>query len=167
MPKIKWSTSLNCDSKHLKRTFLKRVTDCSLLVSLGKYKFWLSQFHWHFFSKDSWIKCDDDKISQISAEDVLKLSGGGKYAFWFVKHLCFIFGQYTQTKCDRKRKFVSRQWISSCFAWRTTCPFLLYIDCDIKTTYPKLLDSRSHATLSHYMAIKAETHYRCRCVAGT
>ena len=30
-----------------------------------------------FFS-ENWVKCDDDKISHISAEEVLKLSGGGK-----------------------------------------------------------------------------------------
>ncbi len=27
---------------------------------------------------ENWVKCDDDKISHISAEEVLKLSGGGK-----------------------------------------------------------------------------------------
>ena len=27
---------------------------------------------------DNWIKCDDEKLSIVKDEDVLKLSGGGK-----------------------------------------------------------------------------------------
>lgn len=30
-----------------------------------------------FYFLDTWVKCDDDKISHITAEEVLKLSGGG------------------------------------------------------------------------------------------
>ena len=30
------------------------------------------------FLSETWVKCDDDKISSITAEEVLKLSGGGK-----------------------------------------------------------------------------------------
>ena len=28
---------------------------------------------------DDWLKCDDDKLSIVKEEDVLKLSGGGQY----------------------------------------------------------------------------------------
>lgn len=31
------------------------------------------------FSSDNWIKCDDDKLSIVQEEDVLKLSGGGDW----------------------------------------------------------------------------------------
>ena len=27
---------------------------------------------------DNWVKCDDDKMSNVTSEDILKLSGGGK-----------------------------------------------------------------------------------------
>jgi hypothetical protein len=29
------------------------------------------------FLLETWVKCDDDKISHITGEEVLKLSGGG------------------------------------------------------------------------------------------
>lgn len=28
---------------------------------------------------DTWIKCDDDNVSIITSEDILKLSGGGDW----------------------------------------------------------------------------------------
>jgi hypothetical protein len=28
---------------------------------------------------DTWLKCDDDQVSSVTSEEVLKLSGGGKY----------------------------------------------------------------------------------------
>ena len=31
-----------------------------------------------YFLSETWIKCDDDKISHVTADEVLKLSGGGK-----------------------------------------------------------------------------------------
>uniref|UniRef100_T1IX76 Ubiquitin carboxyl-terminal hydrolase n=1 Tax=Strigamia maritima TaxID=126957 RepID=T1IX76_STRMM len=34
---------------------------------------------WSRKNKEEWIKCDDDKISIIASEDVLKLSGGGDW----------------------------------------------------------------------------------------
>ena len=27
---------------------------------------------------DDWVKCDDDKMSNVTTEDIIKLSGGGK-----------------------------------------------------------------------------------------
>lgn len=40
--------------------------------SSGHYVGWVKH------SDGVWIKCDDDKVSPVSAEDILKLSGGGK-----------------------------------------------------------------------------------------
>jgi len=28
---------------------------------------------------DVWLKCDDDQVSPVTSEEVLKLSGGGTY----------------------------------------------------------------------------------------
>ncbi|XP_046856897.1 ubiquitin carboxyl-terminal hydrolase 14-like [Xenia sp. Carnegie-2017] len=41
--------------------------------SSGHYVAWIKG------SNNSWIKCDDDKITHITEEDVLKLSGGGDW----------------------------------------------------------------------------------------
>lgn len=41
--------------------------------SSGHYVGWVRQ------SGDKWIKCDDDNISPVTTEDILKLSGGGKF----------------------------------------------------------------------------------------
>ena len=36
---------------------------------------------WVRHTNDRWIKCDDDNISQVTTDDILKLSGGGKFSF--------------------------------------------------------------------------------------
>ncbi|XP_022907303.1 ubiquitin carboxyl-terminal hydrolase 14 [Onthophagus taurus] len=41
--------------------------------SSGHYVGWVKQ------SDDVWLKCDDDKVSPVTSEDVLKLSGGGDW----------------------------------------------------------------------------------------
>lgn len=41
--------------------------------SSGHYVAWIRRH------EDSWVKCDDDKISLVTAEEVLKLSGGGDW----------------------------------------------------------------------------------------
>ncbi|XP_075215647.1 ubiquitin specific protease 14 [Lycorma delicatula] len=41
--------------------------------SSGHYVAWVRQ------KEDRWVKCDDDQVSPVSAEDVLKLSGGGDW----------------------------------------------------------------------------------------
>lgn len=41
--------------------------------SSGHYVAWVRQ------SNDTWIKCDDDTVSPVTNEEVLKLSGGGMY----------------------------------------------------------------------------------------
>ena len=41
--------------------------------SSGHYVAWVHQ------KGDVWLKCDDDQVSPVTAEEVLKLSGGGKY----------------------------------------------------------------------------------------
>ncbi|KAJ8947261.1 hypothetical protein NQ318_014157 [Aromia moschata] len=41
--------------------------------SSGHYVGWVRQ------SGDNWIKCDDDSISPVTTEDILKLSGGGDW----------------------------------------------------------------------------------------
>lgn len=43
--------------------------------SSGHYVGWVKH------SEGVWIKCDDDKVSPVSTEDILKLSGGGKFKF--------------------------------------------------------------------------------------
>lgn len=45
--------------------------------SSGHYVGWIRQSH------DVWIKCDDDTISPVTTEDILKLSGGGKLAILY------------------------------------------------------------------------------------
>ena len=35
---------------------------------------------------DEWVKCDDDKMSNTTTEQILKLSGGGTF-FKFPKHI--------------------------------------------------------------------------------
>ena len=42
--------------------------------SSGHYVAWVHQ------KGDVWLKCDDDQVSPVTAEEVLKLSGGGKYS---------------------------------------------------------------------------------------
>lgn len=41
--------------------------------SSGHYVAWVHQ------KGDTWLKCDDDQVSPVTAEDVLKLSGGGDW----------------------------------------------------------------------------------------
>lgn len=41
--------------------------------SSGHYVAWVRQNN----SSDTWLKCDDEQVSPVSSEDVLKLSGGG------------------------------------------------------------------------------------------
>nr|QBH73747.1 hypothetical protein [Thermobia domestica] len=41
--------------------------------SSGHYVAWVRQ------KGDAWIKCDDDKVSPVPSEDILKLSGGGDW----------------------------------------------------------------------------------------
>ncbi|XP_002732911.1 ubiquitin carboxyl-terminal hydrolase 14-like [Saccoglossus kowalevskii] len=41
--------------------------------SSGHYVAWVKK------SGDDWVKCDDDRISMVTAEDVLRLSGGGDW----------------------------------------------------------------------------------------
>lgn len=31
-----------------------------------------------YYFADDWVKCDDDKMSNVTSEDILKLSGGGR-----------------------------------------------------------------------------------------
>ena len=38
-----------------------------------------SKFLTYLFFPDDWLMFDDDNVTPISSEDVLKLSGGGKY----------------------------------------------------------------------------------------
>jgi ubiquitin carboxyl-terminal hydrolase 14 len=48
--------------------------------SSGHYVAWVRQ------KGDVWLKCDDDQVSPVTSEEVLKLSGGGKrhvYFFYF------------------------------------------------------------------------------------
>jgi ubiquitin carboxyl-terminal hydrolase 14 len=40
--------------------------------SSGHYVAWVRQ------KGDVWLKCDDDQVSPVTSEEVLKLSGGGK-----------------------------------------------------------------------------------------
>lgn len=40
--------------------------------SSGHYVAWVRQ------RGDVWLKCDDDQVSPVTSEEVLKLSGGGK-----------------------------------------------------------------------------------------
>uniref|UniRef100_A0A1B6CDA9 Ubiquitin carboxyl-terminal hydrolase n=1 Tax=Clastoptera arizonana TaxID=38151 RepID=A0A1B6CDA9_9HEMI len=42
--------------------------------SSGHYVAWVRQNN-----SDTWLKCDDEQVSPVSAEDVLKLSGGGDW----------------------------------------------------------------------------------------
>ena len=32
---------------------------------------------------DEWIMCDDDNMTPVSSQDILKLSGGGRLSIWF------------------------------------------------------------------------------------
>lgn len=41
--------------------------------SSGHYVGWVRQ------SNDKWIKCDDDVVSPVTPDDILKLSGGGDW----------------------------------------------------------------------------------------
>lgn len=41
--------------------------------SSGHYVGWVRQ------SKDTWLKCDDDVVSSVTSEEILKLSGGGQF----------------------------------------------------------------------------------------
>ena len=36
---------------------------------------------WVKYKGDTWIECNDDDVNPIHVEDVLKLSGGGKFCF--------------------------------------------------------------------------------------
>ena len=36
---------------------------------------------WVKYKGDTWIECNDDDVNPIHVEDVLKLSGGGKFSF--------------------------------------------------------------------------------------
>jgi ubiquitin carboxyl-terminal hydrolase 14 len=56
--------------------------------SSGHYVAWVRQ------KGDMWLKCDDDQVSPVTSEEVLKLSGGGKCracAFFFC--FCVFFCQ--------------------------------------------------------------------------
>lgn len=54
--------------------------------SSGHYVGWVRQ------SDDKWIKCDDDNISPVTTEDILKLSGGGNYIYCLWVSVCtFIY----------------------------------------------------------------------------
>jgi len=41
--------------------------------SSGHYVGWVR----HSPTSDKWIKCDDDTVTSVATEDILKLSGGG------------------------------------------------------------------------------------------
>lgn len=41
--------------------------------SSGHYLAWIRR------KGDDWVKCDDDKMSNVTSEDILKLSGGGDW----------------------------------------------------------------------------------------
>lgn len=47
--------------------------------SSGHYVGWVRQ------AGDTWIKCDDDTVTPVTTEDILKLSGGGKSIHLFPK----------------------------------------------------------------------------------
>ena len=47
-------------------------------VNVVQYLFQISNILYLFFP-DDWLMFDDDNVTPISSEDVLKLSGGGKY----------------------------------------------------------------------------------------
>ena len=46
--------------------------------------------------KDDWFKCDDDYVSQVTEDEVLKLSGGGD---WHIAYV-LLYG----SKCLKEKK---------------------------------------------------------------
>jgi len=48
--------------------------------SSGHYVGWVRQSP----TADNWIKCDDDTVTPVTTEDILKLSGGGNEVYLFV-----------------------------------------------------------------------------------
>lgn len=47
-------------------------------IKRSESKLFLCLIHSYLLSSsDEWFKCDDDTVSQVTAEDILKLSGGG------------------------------------------------------------------------------------------
>jgi ubiquitin carboxyl-terminal hydrolase 14 len=44
---------------------------------------------------DYWFKCDDDKISAVTDEEIFKLSGGGD---WHMAYLLFYKSRSAETK---------------------------------------------------------------------
>ena len=62
----------------------------------GHYVAWVHQ------KGDVWLKCDDDQVSPVTSEEVLKLSGGGKYCILRT----FYFGWETSWKAPLK------MWVS-------------------------------------------------------
>ena len=47
---------------------------------------------------DDWVKCDDDDVTAVSAEEVLKLSGGGD---WHIAYI-LLYGPRRLSKKDAK-----------------------------------------------------------------
>jgi hypothetical protein len=60
--------------------------------SSGHYVAWVHQ------KGDVWLKCDDDQVSPVTSEEVLKLSGGGTYCILGT----FYFGGETLWKAQLK-----------------------------------------------------------------
>lgn len=46
--------------------------------SSGHYVGWVR----HSPTSDKWIKCDDDTVTPVTTEDILKLSGGGNETYF-------------------------------------------------------------------------------------
>lgn len=45
---------------------------------VGRYIAWVK------YNDDVWLKCDDDKVSTVTSEDILKLSGGGDWHMAYI-----------------------------------------------------------------------------------
>ena len=53
-----------------------------------------------YFFEDDWLKCDDDNVTAVTSEEVLKLSGGGD---WHIAYV-LLYGPRRLEKRDRTLK---------------------------------------------------------------
>ena len=53
----------------------------------------------NFHVVDKWLKCDDDTVTPVTSEDVLKLSGGGD---WHIAYI-LLYGPRRLEKSDAKK----------------------------------------------------------------
>ena len=64
------------------KTNLKSLSKCPLKAYLRSYNYTLPFPRKYFFLiSDEWLMYDDDRVTPVLAEDVLKLSGGGNAQF--------------------------------------------------------------------------------------